>query len=101
VSQQAPAVTVVLATYERPEVLDLVLRVLAAQEGAPFEVIVADDGSGEEVAGVVERWRGRFDLQHVWQPDEGFRKARALNLAALAARGDSFSMPTASHGAGS
>ena len=89
-SEHAPAVTVILATYERPEVLDLVLRALAEQEGEPFEVIVADDGSGEEVARVVERWRDRLDLQHVWQPDEGFRKARALDLAALIARGDYF-----------
>ncbi len=87
-SARALSVTVVLATYERRDVLEVILRALAEQGGDPFEVIVADDGSGEEVAGVVERWRGRFDLQHVWQPNEGFRKARILDLAALVARGD-------------
>lgn len=87
-STRHASVTVVLATCERPEVLDVVLHALAEQQGAPFDVIVADDGSGEEVARVVERWRSRLDLKHVWQPDGGFRKARLLDLAALAARCD-------------
>lgn len=87
---RALTVTVVLATYQRPDVLDIVLHGLAEQQGAPFEVIVADDGSGEEIATVVEHWRPRLDLKHVWQPDEGFRKARVLDLAALDARGEYF-----------
>ena len=29
--------------------------------------------------------RGELDVRHVWQPEEGFRKARLLNRAALAA----------------
>lgn len=88
VSTRDASFTVVLATYERADALELVLRALAEQGEEPFEVVVADDGSGEEVATVVERWRERIDLRHVWQPNEGFRKARVLNLAALAARGD-------------
>jgi glycosyltransferase involved in cell wall biosynthesis len=81
--------SIVLATYERADALDLVLRSLAEQEaGDGIEVVVADDGSGDEVAAVVERWRGQLPLVHVWQPNEGFRKARAMNLGALAATGD-------------
>jgi glycosyltransferase involved in cell wall biosynthesis len=82
------SVSVVLATYERPDALELVLRALGEQGGEAFEVVVADDGSGREIAEVVERWRGRFELVHVWQSKEGFRKARVLDLAALAAGGD-------------
>lgn len=89
-STRVPTVTVVLATYERPEVLNIALHALTEQQGAPFEVIIADDGSSEGVARVVERWRPRLGLKHVWQPDEGFRKARVLDLAALAALGDYF-----------
>jgi glycosyltransferase involved in cell wall biosynthesis len=80
--------SVVLATYERADALELVLRALSEQEGERFEVLVADDGSGAEVAAKVQRWRTRLKVNHVWQPKEGFRKARALNLAALAASGD-------------
>ena len=83
-----PSVTIVLATYERANALELVLRALAEQGTEQFDVVIADDGSGEEVASVVERWRQRMDLHHVWQPNDGFRKARALNLAALAAHGE-------------
>jgi glycosyltransferase involved in cell wall biosynthesis len=78
---------VVLATYESPRVLDAHLRALSEQEDE-FEIVIADDGSGPAVTEVVERWRDRLDLEHVWQPDEGFRKARALDLAALTASGD-------------
>jgi glycosyltransferase involved in cell wall biosynthesis len=83
-------ISVILATYERADALDLVLTAFAEQQGEPFEVVVADDGSSNEIRDVVDRWRGRLDGDHVWQPKEGFRKARALDLAALSARGDYF-----------
>jgi glycosyltransferase involved in cell wall biosynthesis len=85
---KALAVSVILATYERADALDVVLNAFAEQNGEPFEIIVADDGSGPGIEAVVEHWRGRLRLEHVWQPKEGFRKARALDLAALAARGE-------------
>jgi glycosyltransferase involved in cell wall biosynthesis len=84
----SPTVSVVLATYERAGELEVVLRSLAEERGQAVEVIVADDGSGEDVRKAVERWRPRLDLAHVWQPKEGFRKARILDLAALRARGE-------------
>lgn len=80
--------SIVLATYERADALELVLRALSQQSGShEFEVVIADDGSGPEVGAAAQRWQGRLDIQHVWQPKDGFRKARAMNLAALAARG--------------
>jgi glycosyltransferase involved in cell wall biosynthesis len=81
-------ISVILATYERADALDLVLNAFAEQKGEGFEVVVADDGSGDDVACVVGRWRRRLEIEHVWQPREGFRKARVLDLAALAARGE-------------
>ncbi len=84
-----PTTSVVLATYERADALEVVFRAFHDQTGVhAFEVIVADDGSGRDVAATVERWQGRLDIRHVWQPNEGFRKARAMNLAAVEARGD-------------
>lgn len=82
----AGSTTVILAVYERADALDLVLRAFADQDGDAFDVLVADDGSGQGVAACVERWHSHLDVRHVRQPDEGFRKARALNLAALSAR---------------
>ncbi len=86
----ATSLSVVVATYEWPEALDLVLQALAEQSDPKFELVVADDGSGPRTAAVVETWRGRFGdrLLHAWQPDEGFRRARVQNLGATAATGE-------------
>jgi glycosyltransferase involved in cell wall biosynthesis len=79
--------SIVVTTYERPAALDVVLRALADQWVEGFEIVVADDGSGPETAGVVGRWAQRIDVRHLWQPNEGFLKARLLNRAVLATRG--------------
>jgi glycosyltransferase involved in cell wall biosynthesis len=82
--------SVIVTTFAWPRALDAVLRSLAEQSDRGFEVVVADDGSDAATAEVVAEWRPAFDdrLVHAWQPDEGFRLARARNLGALAARGD-------------
>jgi len=82
------SLSVVVATFEWPRALDVVLHALAEQRDRDFSVVVADDGSGEETAQAVERWRGELELSHVWQENEGFLKARLLNRAALAADGE-------------
>jgi glycosyltransferase involved in cell wall biosynthesis len=82
-------ISVVLAAYEAPECVDVTLRAFSEQEnGIEFEVLVADDGSGGSVGAVVDGWRDRLDVQHVWQPNAGFRKARAVTLAVMRATGD-------------
>ncbi|HZT54253.1 MAG TPA: glycosyltransferase [Gaiellaceae bacterium] len=81
--------SVVVATYEWPEALAAVLRALADQSDADFDVVVADDGSGPATASLVDAWRSAFGdrLVHVRQADEGYRLARVRNLGARAARG--------------
>lgn len=61
-----------------------------AQSDREFEIVIADDGSGEETQAVVERFQQESDIsvQHVWHPDEGFQKCRILNKAVVAARGE-------------
>jgi glycosyltransferase involved in cell wall biosynthesis len=82
----------VVSTYEWPAALDAVLRGFAHQSDRDFTLVVADDGSGEKTSEVVERWRPAFEgrLVHVWQPDDGFRLARILNLGSLAVDADYF-----------
>jgi glycosyltransferase involved in cell wall biosynthesis len=65
------------------------LRSLARQDDSGFEVIVADDGSGEATAKLVDAWKAKFSrrLDHVWHADRGFRAAEIRNRAILAARG--------------
>jgi glycosyltransferase involved in cell wall biosynthesis len=56
---------------------------LAGQSVLPHEVLIADDGSGQETRDLIERMgrelRDRFPIRHVWQEDIGFRKPRILN----------------------
>jgi GT2 family glycosyltransferase len=84
------SVQVIVATYEQPRYLDLVLRALEQQSAPDFGILVADDGSGPATRQVVAeaRVRGRLRIQHLWQPNRGFRKCRSLNRAVAAARAD-------------
>lgn len=81
--------SLVVATYEWPEALDLVLMALSDQSDTRFDVVVADDGSGHATRAVVERWHGAFRgrLVHARQSDLGYRRARSLNLGVLSATG--------------
>ncbi|MFC5742401.1 glycosyltransferase family 2 protein [Dyella tabacisoli] len=84
------SVSLMVSTYNWKEALALVLRSIAQQSRLPDEVIVADDGSREDTAELLRDVARSFPvpLRHVWQPDEGFRKARILNRGIAAARGE-------------
>jgi glycosyltransferase involved in cell wall biosynthesis len=88
--QQAPFVSVVITTYNRPDALAAVIGACFAQDDRQFEIIIADDGSTANTRECIERLRQRapVPLTHVWQPDEGFRAAMARNRGTLAARGE-------------
>ena len=80
----------IINTAEQPEYLQRVLRAVAAQSSLPEEVILADDGSGDDTREVFAKWNAGSNLcrEHVWQKKEGFRRARILNLAIAQARGE-------------
>lgn len=82
--------SLVVTTYERPDALERVLAAVAAQARLPDEVVIADDGSGPATAVVVQQAAAHLPCRvvHAWQPDEGFRVARARNLAVSRATGD-------------
>ena len=81
---------VVVTTYRRPDALELVLEGYARQDRIPDEILVADDGSGEETAEVLERLASSTGLPivHVWHSDRGFQKTEVLNRAIRASRSD-------------
>ena len=70
--------------------LEKVLWGFASQTDTDFEVIVADDGSGEETLAVIAavQAQGKLCVRHVWHEDQGFQKCQILNRAILAAKGD-------------
>ncbi len=84
-----PKASIILATYQWPEALALVLSGLLTQTEKDFEVMLADDGSDANTKKVVEEYVARafFPLRHFWQENKGFRKSRILNQAIREARG--------------
>ncbi|MCG8581812.1 MAG: glycosyltransferase family 2 protein [Bacteroidales bacterium] len=78
-----PRVSLFLTTYNWPEALNLCLQSIAQQTILPDEVIVADDGSGEETKKVIEHYKQKFPcpLIHVWQEDKGYRINSIRNKA--------------------
>jgi glycosyltransferase involved in cell wall biosynthesis len=83
-----PSISVIVATYNRPKALTHVLEGLLNQSRSPEQIIVADDGSGEATQSCVRSFQERSTLpiDHIWQPDCGFRLARIRNLAIQASR---------------
>jgi glycosyltransferase involved in cell wall biosynthesis len=83
-----PSLSLVVAVYNKPENLRLVLAALSRQTFSNAEIIVADDGSGPAVADVVSWGRDRYGLEivHLWHEDRGWRKNTMLNAAIRAAR---------------
>lgn len=76
-------VSIIVTTYNRPRALAEVLGGLARQTHLADEVIVADDGSGEETANLIASLADRlpYPLMHVWHADKGFRAAKIRNAA--------------------
>jgi glycosyltransferase involved in cell wall biosynthesis len=76
-------IALIINTYNQPEYLRRVLRAASGQVSRAEEVFVADDGSDEKTKEVFKEWAGRQSgrCEHVWQPHEGFRRARILNEA--------------------
>lgn len=82
--------SVIVLTYRRATALLAVLRALAPQCNAAYEVLVADDGSPAEDLAALQRDLPGFGcpVHHVWHPDTGFTAARARNLAVRASSGE-------------
>lgn len=81
----APLVTVIVAVYKDIEALNCVLWALERQTEADFEVIVTEDGEDIVMREFLRVYDGPLRLQHLSQPDIGFRKTRAVNRAIFAA----------------
>jgi glycosyltransferase involved in cell wall biosynthesis len=82
--------SLLLAVYNRPAIVHRTLLGLTRQSCQNFEIIVCDDGSGQEIKDVLSRFEETFKdrLIHVWQEHRGFRKCRILNEGILHARSD-------------
>lgn len=82
--------TLLISTYNWSEALDLVLKSVLSQSVFPDEVIIADDGSKEDTAKLIESYQRSFPIPlfHEWHEDMGFRKTIILNKSIKKAKGD-------------
>ena len=90
-SSSARLISVIIPTYNRAACLAEALASVAAQTYRPIEVIVADDGSDDDTASVVEQFcksteSADFAVRYLRQENQGAPSARNLGLAN--ARGD-------------
>jgi GT2 family glycosyltransferase len=83
-----PALSVLIATFDRPELLAECLTAFGTQVGEhDFEIVVVDDGSpGTETTRVIEHAAGTLPLVHVCLAHAG--RSAAKNLAVQVARAE-------------
>ena len=66
------------------------MRSIFNQSVLPDEILIADDGSGEETRKLIEQLKREspVPVRHVWHPDRGFRVGAIRNKAIHQAHGD-------------
>ncbi len=82
--------SLIIATYNWHQALELVLLSVSKQTILPDEIIIADDGSNKETKNLVKKYQKKLKtpIKHVWQDDKGFRKTKILNKSFLQAKGE-------------
>jgi len=80
----------IISFYKKIDILQMILEALERQSVTDFEVIIADDGSPDDVVKKMQEamTRSKLSIQHIWHEDLGFRKTIILNRAILASRTD-------------
>lgn len=87
---KAIRVAVVIPVYNRSELLKKTLSALSAQDYPPdlLTIVVADDGSSDDIRAVLDDWTPAFEKRYVRQEHHGFGAGRARNLGAGATPSD-------------
>jgi glycosyltransferase involved in cell wall biosynthesis len=82
--------TIIAAFYNRLDYLNLVLAGFERQTEKNFELIIADDGSSEDVVREINKIipEHSFPIKYIWQEDKGFRKNKILNKAITESESD-------------
>lgn len=83
-------VTLIISTYNSPNMLRLCLMSIPKQTVMPDEIIIADDGSTDETRQLIEEMAKKITcpVKHAWQEDRGFRLAESRNNALRMCQGD-------------
>jgi GT2 family glycosyltransferase len=83
-------ISVIIPVYNHSELLMAALRNLSLQTYQPYEIIVTDDGSSEDIENKLKDDTSflKTKLVYVKQSDHGFRLAKCKNNGARLATGD-------------
>ncbi len=85
------SVALIISTYNWPLALQQTLRSVVHQTILPNEVLIADDGSDERTAHLIQQFKSNhptLNIKHVWHEDNGFRLAAIRNKAISMAQSD-------------
>jgi len=80
--------SVIVPTYKDTRALELILKALDYQTYKDFEVIVAEDDESEDVKELLQNIEVSYQIKHYSHPDEGLRKAVAVNAAVRMSEGE-------------
>lgn len=81
--------SVIVTTFNRSNILGITLACLVNQKTKfPYEVIVADDGSSEELIHVIREYEKYLDIRYVRQKDNGFQASATRNMGLKLAKYD-------------
>lgn len=85
-----PSCSLIIATYNWPDALELCLKSALEQTVLPNEIIIADDGSKEETKQLIDAFKSvsKIPIIHIWQEDTGFRLAAIRNKAVAKSSSD-------------
>lgn len=82
------SIGVVISTYNNPRWLEKTLWGYLFQTKKADEIIIADDGSGADTKQLIDSFKGKLPIKHVWHKDDGFQKSKILNKALQIATAD-------------
>ena len=83
--------SIILATYNWPEALEVILANLVLQliKYQNVEIVIADDGSKPSTLDVVKKYSAiNSRIRHIWHADSGFQKGMIANKAVASSVGE-------------
>ncbi|MCW8127955.1 glycosyltransferase family 2 protein [Microbulbifer halophilus] len=88
-SKKNVGISVIVPTYNRTRILDVTLACLVKQvTDYEYEVIVADDGSAEDLTPLIRKYERYLDIKFVRQRDYGYQLCAVRNLGLRTAKHD-------------
>lgn len=76
--------SLIISVYQNVDFLRITLESLRHQTETDFEIIISEDGCSPQMKSFIDSYPWVNPMIHLTQPDEGWRKNRALNRAIAA-----------------